>query len=401
MKKNKQYKGWRRLAAILQAAVILGLPFIRINGESALRFDVPSLRLHFFGVSLWMEEFFLVLMAIVFFTLLLFLVTLLFGRIWCGWLCPQTVLLDFTAFVHRAGLRGASQKLLSYLPTLGLAALVGVSLIWYFVSPYEFIPRLAAGSLGTLLWGFWIVLTIIIFLDLAFLRHRFCATVCPYSMMQSTLYDKHTMVIAFDEDRKADCRDCKACVTCCPVDIDIRDGLNRACITCAECVDTCGSIMDVRGLKSLIGYRFGLKGEGFSLFRASPLILFAVTALFLVLTLHLSASRIALAVTVLPNRDFPPRISRTGEVVNGYLLSVRNRGRDPVSFILEARSPGREVTLKPAGPRSIDGGSAERLPIYIAIKDPEGAKTVTISLRSKEPETQITSTATIQEPGKR
>ena len=94
---------WRRRVHLLLLAIFLGLPFLRIGGESALRFDLPSLRLHFFGAAIWMDEFFLVLLLLLFGTFLFIWVTLMFGRIWCGWMCPQIVLLGLTAAGRRKG----------------------------------------------------------------------------------------------------------------------------------------------------------------------------------------------------------------------------------------------------------------------------------------------------------
>jgi polyferredoxin len=91
----------RWVTEILQAIIVIGLPFLKIRGESALRFDIPSLKLHVFGCTIWMQEFFIVLVATIFFTLFIAFITLVFGRIWCGWLCPQTVIVDFTPFVDR------------------------------------------------------------------------------------------------------------------------------------------------------------------------------------------------------------------------------------------------------------------------------------------------------------
>ena len=90
---------WRRAAEWIQAAVALGLPFLRIRGESALRFDVPTLRLHAFGATVWMDEFFVVLAGSLFLLFAFLLLTVLFGRLWCGWACPQTALVDLTSFL--------------------------------------------------------------------------------------------------------------------------------------------------------------------------------------------------------------------------------------------------------------------------------------------------------------
>ncbi|MDA8086832.1 MAG: 4Fe-4S binding protein, partial [Nitrospiraceae bacterium] len=98
---TKGIQPWRRLVEVFEGAVILGLPFLRINGQSDLRFDVPSLRLYFFGAAIWMDEFFIVLVAIIFLVLLFVFVTLMVGRLWCGWVCPQTVLIDYTGFFDK------------------------------------------------------------------------------------------------------------------------------------------------------------------------------------------------------------------------------------------------------------------------------------------------------------
>src|SRR5208283_5829307 len=104
----------RRVAGLAQALLIVGLPFLKIHGQSALRFDIPALQLHVFGCTIWMQEFFIVLIATMFLTLLIVFITLVFGRIWCGWLCPQTVLVDFTRFVDTAKNKGTMQKIAAY-----------------------------------------------------------------------------------------------------------------------------------------------------------------------------------------------------------------------------------------------------------------------------------------------
>ncbi|MCI0469973.1 MAG: 4Fe-4S binding protein [Nitrospirae bacterium] len=322
---------WRRIVAALQAIIILGLPFLRIKGESALRFDIPSLKLHFFGTSLWMEEFFIVLIATIFLTFLIVFITLMFGRIWCGWLCPQTVLVDFTGFLDRAKRRGILYSAASYVIVLIISSIVSASLIWYFVSPYEFFARLSAGNLGEVIWGFWIVQAVIIFLNLIFLRRIFCASVCPYAKLQSVMFDSRTMVIAFDPSRKDECRDCMACVRVCPVGIDIRNGLNVACVSCAECIDECTKMMGRRQKKSLIGYFFGAPGESNKqssmIIRTNAIMIGSITVLSLIFLVYLAATRMPIDITVLPNYNFPPRITADRTTMNSYYLSVKNRGK--------------------------------------------------------------------------
>lgn len=223
--------------------LVLGLPFVKIRGESALRFDVPTLRLHFFGAVVWIDELFVVLAATLAATFAFLLVTMVLGRLWCGWACPQTALLDLTAFVDRARRRGG-WRLAAAWAAVGVAALVvSANLVWYFVPPGEFFRGLLAFDRHPIANGSWLVMAGIAFADVAWWRHGFCATTCPYARFQGALLDRYSMAIAYDVRRTADCIDCKACVRVCPVEIDIRDGLQAACTGCAACIDACAPIM--------------------------------------------------------------------------------------------------------------------------------------------------------------
>lgn len=363
---NRGIQPWRRLVEALQGLVILGLPFLKIGGESALRFDITTLRLHFFGVSLWMDEFFLVLIALIFFAFLVILITLMFGRIGCGWICPQTVIVDYTRFVDKAKKKGAAYKAAAYAATLGVSTVVAANLIWYFVSPYDFFGRLLSNGLGPVIRGFWIVLTLVLFLNFAFLRHRFCATVCPYAKLQSTLYDSGTLVIAFDPRRKEECINCMACVRTCPVGIDIRQGLSAACINCAECVDECTKIMTGKSRKSLIGYSFGLPGETVRILRQNAALIGSLTLVSFAFLLYLSFSRTSLDMTVLPNYDFGPRITESNSVINSYLLSIENRGKEDIELRIRAYIEGNPVKITPDRV-SVKAGEYKRIPVYVSI----------------------------------
>ncbi|RMG01327.1 MAG: 4Fe-4S binding protein [Nitrospirae bacterium] len=244
------WKGYRRIAETVQAVLIVGLPFLKIKGESALRFDIPTLKLHFFGTVLWINEFYLFLLATVFFLMFIVFITTIFGRIWCGWLCPQTVLLDFSSdLVKRIPFRyrdGARRVVL-----IPLSALVSLTLIWYFVPPLETWKALFHSKVIT---GFFLTLWVVIYLELAFLGRRFCKSICPYSMLQSGLFDKDTLVIEFDTSRQEGCMGCDKCAHVCPVGIDIKKGLRRECVACAECIDACVSMTRPRGIAPFIGY---------------------------------------------------------------------------------------------------------------------------------------------------
>jgi polyferredoxin len=201
------YRALRRVAAWMQAVLALGLPFVRVSGESALRFDIPSLKLYFFGSVIWISEatFFLLVFLLFFIGVLLF--TALYGRIWCGWMCPQSVLSGITRSIERTALwftghhvlrSIASHALLVLFSTLASAGLIG-----YFVSPYDVFTDARSGSLGPWTSWSWVVLGTLTYLNLAFMRQAFCGSVCPIAGFQDAKpVIGYLRVITSETDRK-------------------------------------------------------------------------------------------------------------------------------------------------------------------------------------------------------
>ncbi len=309
----------------MQAVIITGLPFITINGESALRFDIPALKLHLFGSVIWMHEFYLILAASLFFLLFIAFVTTIFGRIWCGWLCPQTVLLDLAnSFAGVAGKKhGNTVQKITLIP---LSALVSITMIWYFVPPAETLSSLFVAPLIT---TFFLVLWFIIALELLFLGRRFCTSVCPYAMLQNMLFDKDTLVIEYNVLRDSECMKCNECVEVCPVGIDIKQGLSSACIACADCIDACQSHTIKRGIPPLPNYRGKIR-------RPKTYWLGGATAAAATTLLLLLWSRPPLDFLI--TRDNAPLPAG----VNRYSYTIHNNSGE--EQILELSSPDR-VTL--------------------------------------------------------
>jgi polyferredoxin len=229
---------------------------LTVNGESALRFDIPGMKLLFFGTVLWIGEFHLVLLGMLAILLLSLAVTAVFGRVWCGWSCPQTVLPDLASWAASPlpkRRQGAGRTAILFL----LSGLVSFSFIAYFVPPLE-----AAGLLfrSRIVTGFFLVQWAVIFSMLAFLGPAFCRTVCPYSMLQNVLFAEGTLTIAFDRSRSAECPQCGLCKRTCPVQIDIREGEQRECIACAECIDACRAFTARIGIAPFVAYRGTIVG---------------------------------------------------------------------------------------------------------------------------------------------
>jgi polyferredoxin len=353
---------YRRAVHVLLLLVFVGLPFLRVGGESALRFDVPTLRLHLFGAALFINELFLVLAAVLGLTFLLLWVTVVYGRIWCGWLCPQTLLTDLTTRRGRAGLPTRPGPA-THLFMAALSLLVGAATVWYFVPPAAFVRGLADGTLHPVAAGSWTALSLLTWLNILLVRERFCTAVCPYAKLQGVLFDRSTLVIAHDPGRAGECIDCTACLKACPVGIDIRAGLQVACVSCAACVDACARVLGRRGRPSLNGYFFGAPGGRSRPLRPASLALGAAAALFLALTLALALRREPLDVTVLPNPSLPARLDREGRVVTSYFLAIENRGPRALALTVAANHPAGPARVTPAAVE-IAPGEHKRIPVY-------------------------------------
>ena len=359
---------YRHLVYTLLTVLFFGLPFVRVGGESALRFDVPTLRLHFFGSALWMGEFFIVLVALLFLTFLFLWVTLVFGRVWCGWVCPQMLLVSLTEKRNRAGYL-LPRNLASHAKALLLSVLTGAAMVWYFVSPYDFLPRLAALETGPVEGWAWVILAGITWINLLFLRETFCATICPYSKLQGTLFDRDSLLIAYDTRRADECVDCKACARVCPVGIDIRDGLQAACVSCAECVDACTHILSKKGRPSLVGYFYGVPEGSLRPFRPAALLPGTAALLFFGLLLFLIILRSPLGVTLLPNYEYPSRSAPEGKILVSYTLALENRGPAEIVLAVSASGAAGPIDISPATV-TIGGGQHRRVPVYVVASRP-------------------------------
>jgi len=334
---NKNYQDKRRLVRWLLIVIALIVPFVRINGNSLFRFDVNELILYFFGLSLPINNFFFILLATLFLIFLFVTMTLMYGRIWCGWLCPQSVTMEVTSFIDKLKKGDVSKKGLYLLYLLLISLLISLNMVFYFVDPYRFfLLLLMEGYIHPVTLGFIITLTIIIFLDIYLVRYRFCATVCPYSMIQSVLFDDYTLAVYMIPETKDECINCLACVKNCSTGIDIRQGLNSACINCAKCIDACKSVMSKRGKSSLLAYLYGLKNEK-NFKRPTVLIGLTATFIFFVAAIIAGFNIKSYSLDIITNPKFYPRFTGD-EAVNGFQFISENLGNKEKVFTIEINS---------------------------------------------------------------
>jgi len=301
---NEQQKGikiptpWRVKRYYLYFAVTiiaLGLPWITVDGNHFFLLSFDKLKLHLAFIQFDMQELYLMPFLLMFMFLGIFGMTVLGGRVFCGWVCPQTTfrviyrdLIETKLLGLRKRIKNKQQepdmsktenkvkKVIAIIIWTVLALVASANLMWYFVPPEDFFTYLANPTEHWTLFGTVIGTAAFLIYDIVFLKENFCIYVCPYSRVQSVLYDDHTIMALYNPHRgghiydehkekqfttqkdlqaqepQAECTACESCVTVCPTHIDIRKGLQLECINCLECVDACTTVMGKLGKPSLI-----------------------------------------------------------------------------------------------------------------------------------------------------
>jgi cytochrome c oxidase accessory protein FixG len=368
------FRAWRRVAAWTQAVLILGLPFVRVGGESALRFDVPTLKLYFFGSVVWISEAYFFLLVLLLFAIGVMLFTVLYGRIWCGWMCPQTVLSDYSRSIERIAAWFTGHRFLRTAFSQGLLAvfstLVAFDLVAFFVSPYDLLADVRSRSIGPWTFWSWIFFSSLIYLNLVFVRQRFCASICPYARFQSAFFDQDTLTIAFDASRAGECMGCEACVRTCPAEIDIRQGLQVECINCAACIDACSHQRDRYGKGSLVYYAKGKGGhDGQAGTRPRVVWLSLLLSVIAVLFLYQIYSRMPVDFWVIRDeRQSYHQIGVRGNILNAYSLLIENRSLTPGIYQLSISGIKDAELVISQNPVRIPPNSSARLPVYVFAK---------------------------------
>lgn len=262
---------WRRVFGFFLILIYALLPWIPINGNPAVLFDVENRSFHIFGLTLVPQDLWVMFFGITGLGFGLFFITSLLGRLWCGWACPYTVFLDHVfrrierlvqgdapARKRLAASKWGPAKFFKKILTHGLYIVCTAAIAHIFISYFIPIPRLYGymheGPLEhATAFGIVTFLTLILWFCFGWFREQFCIIMCPYGRLQSALTDDDTVIIGYDEKRgeprgakgkaEGDCIDCKRCVNVCPTGIDIRNGLQLECIGCAACIDACDDIM--------------------------------------------------------------------------------------------------------------------------------------------------------------
>lgn len=378
MNNNIRFIGpWRRGLQWACTLLILLLPWLKVDGKSVLRIDIPDLSLYLFGQVLRIEELYLVLLFSLMFILGFLLVSVVLGRVWCGWLCPQTTLSDIAEWTARRlglstrlnRLQGpAWKKLLLHGVYLLLGFLVASNLLWYFIPPPLFFLDLVTLNLHYAAWITFILTAMVVYLDLALVRRLMCREICPYGRIQTALVDRATLALHLPDTELNKCIDCGSCVRICPMAIDIRQGYQIECIHCGRCLDACRKALAQRGSPGLIHYTFGLHGEGTRGLLNPRVLLPAVLIVILLVVLSIAlVSRPVASLKVAVSHTVESRQltgDRTGTFFNVW---IKNRGQQSSIFSLQARQAetGTLLPLKGQTRATLAAGENRRLDFFL------------------------------------
>jgi polyferredoxin len=363
----------RKLTHLACFLVFVALPFLNV-----MRFDIPKQRFYFAGYELWISEFWIIFFALMFLMFVVIAVSMIYGRLYCSYLCPQMIFSEASIALEAKLKRLVNRrfgrlqtKIRNLIARSAFLAVVGIASVFlafvfisYFVEPRDLLSRLVRFDISTAAGISGASVTLLTFLDFTLLRQRFCTTVCPYGYLQGMLVDGNTLLVQYRDDVH-DCIECKKCVRVCHMGIDIRESpFQMECVHCGECIDACGEVLSRLGKKTLIHYVWGEKGELLSErggswrrrlgLRDAKRLVVILVLLFYVCGLGVALSmRKPVLVQVSPDRSTLYRAGTDGQILNRFRLRIANRGSKAATVALSAEGLQGASVMRPtfeAGP---------------------------------------------------
>lgn len=407
------FQNIRRYTGIPLIFAYLMLPWLLIDGRPAILFDLPTRQFHIFSLTFWPQDFMLLAWILIIAAFALFTVTVLFGRVWCGFTCPQTVwTLMYISVGHffegdrnkqikldqqAWSLEKILRKTGKHTVWLLIAFITGVTFIGYFypirdlligLVPYQDdvsgMLQLGAPTAAVFWTAFFTGMT---YLNAGWLREQVCKYMCPYARFQSVMYDADTLAVHYDEKRGenrgqrnkkdtdykekglGDCIDCSWCVQVCPVDIDIRDGLQYECINCGLCVDACNTVMDRMGYeRDLISFTSedAIETGKTHVLRAR---VFGYALVMLVMVsafTYVVINRSPLSVDLIRDRGVRMYRVRNNEIQNVYTIKINNMDQQAHTYDLTV-SGDYPFQIKNYRPMEVEAGEVLTLPLRVVV----------------------------------
>ena len=411
-KPKGQFTNYRTAVTYFLLLFLLAGPFIKIGDQPFLLFDFFERKFILFGQVFWPQDFFLFVIGMITTLVFIILFTVVFGRIFCGWICPQTIFMEGVFRRVEYWIEGdyMAQKKLDKQPWnrekifkksskhaifILISALIMHTFMAYIVGVEETWNILRAGP-SERVGGFiaMVVLTGLFYGVFSYMREQVCTAICPYGRLQGVLLDRQSIVVAYDHERgeqrskfrkgedrveagKGDCIDCKQCVYVCPTGIDIRNGTQLECVNCTACIDACDSIMDrISKPRGLIRYA--------SEQNIADKLPFSFTGRMKAYTTVLTLLVGVLVSLLILRSDFETTILRTpgmmfqeredGTITNLYQLKMVNKTNTPMDVRLELLEPAGSIQMVGAAITLEEQGIGEGA-FFVAI-DPDNLESM-------------------------
>lgn len=351
-------------------------PFIRFDRagsapNQALLIDLPGSKAYFFFIEIWPQEVYYLAGILIIAAVMLFFVTSLFGRIWCGYACFQTVWTDIFVGLERLFQGDRNQRIildrkknfekfwrksLTHISWIIVSILTGYGFVCYFNDAILLTKNIFHGELEANIGGWILGIAAATYIMAGFAREQVCTYMCPYARFQSAMFDKNTLIITYDEKRgeprgkqgqgNGDCIDCKQCVVVCPTGIDIRNGLQMECIACGLCVDACDNIMQKIGLpKGLIRYDTmdhlldPTPTKKFKILKPRTILYSTILTLVCAIMLRSLVLKPTLEIAAIPDRNPIFVTLSDGSIRNGYTIKIANKTHEKKTFSLKIAAP--------------------------------------------------------------
>lgn len=428
---TRSFSGYFRRLRVLGGALLFALYFGTVwltwGDRQAVFWDLSGKQFHVFGSTFWPQDLVLLSAILIVCAFGLFFLTVLAGRVWCGYTCPQSVWMWIFMWVEKVTEGDRNQRIKldrapisltkffkrtqKHILWLLISLATAVTFVGYFTPIRELVSDLVTFEVGgqALFWVFFF--TAATYLNAGWLREKVCLHMCPYGRFQSSMLDKDSLVITYDAARGetrgprkkgadykseglGDCIDCQMCVQVCPTGIDIRDGLQMECIGCAACIDACDSIMDKMGYDTgLIRYTSERELEGGRLRILRPKLLgYAVLLFAMVATFSWAlASRPMLTLDIEKDRGLF-RYNSEGNIENSYVLKILNKSQQSQIYDIRASGlDGMQLGTSAIGP--VGAGKRVKIPVSVSVR-PESLRnednTISFHLRpTDEPESTL------------
>ncbi len=422
------YQNIRVISMYSFLALFLLLPWLRYDGRQALWLDVPTQHYYIFGLTFLTQDFYFIAVFAIIAAFTLFMVTVYAGRIWCGYACPQTVWTHLYQHVEKwvigdrnkrikldkapMGAQKFTKRLLVYVIWFALSVITAATFVSYVAGTdlmyqsWQMVGFIPVPDWPTWVWVPMFIFTFATYANAGYMREQMCIQICPYGRFQSVMFDKDTLIVSYDYERGesrgtrkkgthpedlGDCIDCMMCVQVCPTGIDIRDGLQVACIQCAACVDACNEIMDKVGYdRGLIRYTTERQLTEKESTRVLSKRLFAYLALLTLLCgglVYALGTRIPLEIDIRRDRNQLSSVNELGMIENSYIVKLTNKTQDQHTYTLTlAPQEGLSLQIR-FNDVPLDPGESYEMAVSI-IGDPaiitEGQTPVTLNVVSED-----------------